>query len=134
MRALLLFLAACGAPMAFSVDPSFSSAQDVEIARAASAWNAHVKPDHRITLTGGQWIVYRRETPGGWNGSCSRSEKWIAIRGEPIGATTYAVALHEFGHALNLAHTPTGLMMPFTVSEEFTPEVLEECRKAGACK
>jgi hypothetical protein len=45
----------------------------------------------------------------------------------------FAIELHEFGHALGLPHTATGVMEPHAYEPSFTPDVLIACRNAGAC-
>jgi hypothetical protein len=135
MRPLLLAaLVACAPPVAYRADVSFTDDEHAQIWRAASEWNRHTKPEKRITL-GNEWRVLKAEPPGGfgYNGLCRRSVKTIWIRPQPFGATTYEVAVHEWGHALGLGHTTTGVMMPNTVSTEFTPEVMAECKRVGAC-
>lgn len=134
LASLLALSVACGGPLGMRVDPSWPASAQDEIARAAADWNARVKPDRRIVLGHDGWRILRDTPPGGYNGFALPSERTIWIAPEPRGASVYAVALHEMGHALGLRHTPTGVMMPFTVSTDFTPEVLAECRHAEACR
>lgn len=130
----LLLVASCGS-LAFAIDPAFAPSEREEIQAAAAAWNLVVSPENRLTFDAASWRVFKREPPsGGFNGLCRRSERTIWIRPQPIGATTYAVALHEFGHALGLGHTESGVMNPNRVTVEFSEEDLVECRRAGACK
>jgi predicted Zn-dependent protease len=133
MRALLLALVvACAPPVAYRA-PAFTPSEQAEISRAAAAWNAVTRADHQIT-EGDAWQVLKEKPPQGYNGECSISRRTIWIDPEHPGASVYDVALHEFGHALGLGHTKTGVMMANTVSTAFTPEVLAECRRAGACR
>lgn len=132
LLALLAFLSACAPAVAYRPDPAFSPDEQAQIQRAADEWNKYVKPAYRIH-PGDDWQVLKQEPPHSYNGEAKRSTKTIWIRPVPIGASVYEVALHEFGHALGLGHTETGVMMAFTVSTEFTSEVLAECRRAGAC-
>lgn len=129
----LLLLASCAAPVAYRADVAFSAPERAEIAQAAADWNERLKPDKRIT-EGDAWKVLKQEPPHSFNGECHRGVKTIWIRPAPVDASVYAVALHEWGHALGLGHTTTGVMMATTVSTEFTPEVMTECRKAGVCR
>lgn len=129
-----LIAVACTPAVAYHPDPSFPDDDVEQIWQAARAWDAIVKPEKRIH-NGSDWTVVRAEPPGGfgYNGLCRQSVRTIWIRPEPFGATTYQVAIHEWGHALGLGHTRTGVMMPNTVSAEFTQDVIEECRRARAC-
>jgi hypothetical protein len=128
-------LMGCTPRVAYHPDPAFPDDEVEAIWQAARAWDAIVKPERRI-YSGSEWTVVRAEPPGGFgfNGLCRRSVKTIWIRPEPIGASTKEVAAHEWGHALGLGHTKTGVMMPHTVSMEFTPEVIEDCKRVGACR
>lgn len=130
---LFACLLACH-PLAFSVDPAFSPDAQAQILRAAADWNTRTNTAHQISFDGNSWHFLSAEPPeGGYNGLTKMSERTIWCRPIPIGATYYDVALHEFGHALGLGHATTGVMMATTVSDEFTPEVMAECRRAGAC-
>jgi hypothetical protein len=130
----LVLVAACR-PLAFAVDPTFVPSEHDEIARAADDWNARTVSSKRITFDGSSWRILKRAPDSGYNGYTDGRAHIIQISPESgrDGAGFYAVSLHEFGHALGLNHTTTGVMMPFTVSVEFTPEVMAECRRAGAC-
>lgn len=148
--ALVVGMAGC-ARVAFVVDPAFSPSEDMELARAAREWNALTKPDHRIVLTGGAWSVVKQAPADGYNGYTMGHEVEIAP-GTP-GASVYAVAKHEFGHALGLGHVcrgpldmpratvpqcdvdggGVGVMDPMNVVTVFSPLDIAECRRVGAC-
>lgn len=133
MRALLLALVvACTPPVAYRADVAFTDDEQAQVWRAATTWNERTLPERRITQ-GTIWRVLKQEPPHSFNGECSQRARTIWIRPEPRGATVYEVALHEFGHALGLGHTSTGVMMAAEVSTEFTSDVMAECKRAGAC-
>lgn len=135
MRALLLaFLVSCAPPLAFVVAPTFTVDKQAQIAQAAATWNALTVPEKRITLDGGEWSILEVDPGTGWNGSCTPSRRVIRIHPEPANASVYEVALHEFGHALGLMHTPRGVMNPEAATAEFSPEDLAECRRVETCK
>lgn len=135
MRALLLaFLVSCAPPLAFVVAPTFTPDKQAQIAQAAEEWNQRTASSKRITLDGGEWSILEVDPGTGWNGSCTPSRRIIRIHPEPHNATTYAVALHEFGHALGLMHTPRGVMFADEATTEFSDEDLAECRRVEACK
>lgn len=135
MRALLLaLLAACAPPPAFTVSPAFDADEQEQIARAAEEWNKRTVPEAHITVTGGEWRILKEIPHPYYNGSCSRSGRWIKIRPNPTSAAVYDIALHEFGHAIGLGHVPRGVMNPEVATVEFSDEDMAECRRVGACK
>lgn len=143
MRAtLLLLLAACiPAPQrpatpeyAFTIESTFTADERTQIENAASQWNARTFPSMRITFRDdGKWRVEEEPMSHGWNGEVSRNERRMWIQPDPIGATVFAVAIHEFGHVLGLEHTSVGVMDPYHVTTEFSVEDMAECRRVGAC-
>lgn len=151
-RVLCLALVACAPALAFAVDPAFPASEQEEIRLAAETWNAVTVPEKRISVEGGQWTVQAIAPEGGWNGITYRSRRVIQIHPQHPRATVYAVAMHEFGHALGLAHLCTsnavgpessdrvcdvtasvGVMDPLTVREDLTALDMAECRRVGSC-
>ena len=149
---LLLALAACIEPVAYTPAREFPDSERAEIWAAARKWDEIVKPARRIR-PGTNWLVVREEPPYGFNGYASSRERKIWIRPVPGGGvSTYEIALHEWGHALGLRHTCTapgakgsvassrpctgdfGVMDPTKPNVEFTDEDVKECREAGACE
>jgi len=136
--AAALFLYACSPPLAFGIDPRFPPAEQAEIRRAAADWNARTLPSVQITTQGGLWYVRRTPPASGYNGWFSRRDRLIEIHPDPepdhLGASVYATALHEFGHALGLKHTTVGVMDPARITIVFSAEDMAECRRAGSCR
>lgn len=142
----LIAVGACAPAYKFRVDSRFDTTERAGLARAADEWNK--RSIHRITFDEkGAWQVLKEEGPISardddndprtpdvdWNGECSRKRKTVWIH--PLSSEDeYTVGVHEFGHALGLGHTTTGIMMAYKVSVEFTPEVMAECRRVKACR
>jgi hypothetical protein len=132
MRRLVLAALLSCTPLQFAVDPAFVPDEQAEVRKAAADWNARTV--HPITFDGTAWRVLKQDPGTGYNGITYSSKHLILISAEHPGATVYSVALHEFGHALGLQHTTTGVMQAAVVSTEFTPEVLAECKRVSACR
>lgn len=149
---LVVLLAGCIEPVAYTPAREFPDSEREEIWKAARAWDAIVKPERRIR-PGNNWIVVREEPPYGFNGYASRTQRKIWIRPVPGGGvSTYAIAIHEWGHALGLRHICTapgakgdadprpcgseamGVMDPMHVGTTFSEDDKAECRRAGACE
>lgn len=142
---LLALLCACAPSYRFRVDPRFEPIEVRGIEKAVYTWNVLPGFRHRITLdTKGNWQVLKEEGPKSkqddgmpidydWNGECSRSKRTVWIHPQS-SEDEYPVMLHELGHAVGMKHTTTGVMMAYTVSVEFTPEVMAECKRVGACR
>jgi hypothetical protein len=131
MRALLMLLTSCTTPLAFDVSPAFDAEERAQIAQAAADWNARTVPAMQITLAGGDWRLVKETPPGGYDGARFASRHLIMISPDDR-VSTYSIALHEFGHAIGLEHTTTGVMHP-VAEHEFTPEVMAECARVVAC-
>ncbi len=137
-KLIVATLVACAPPLAFSVHPTFTVEERMGIAMAAAEWNARTVPSKQITLSGGSWRIDKVEsTNGGYNGWCSRGKRVIQIDSDTQGVSTYAVALHEFGHAVGLEDLPTdhpGVMNDRHVTVVFSAYDMAECARVGACK
>jgi hypothetical protein len=131
---LLLGLAATGCgddDVKCEVDVLFKDAQRLEISRAASDWNAFTLRQIKIA-DDGDWLIVSAPVPKGL-GYAQGKRKLIRISPSTPDDQIYAVALHEFGHALGLRHVSRGVMDPDRQTIEFSQEDLIECRHAGAC-
>lgn len=115
-------------PLDFKVDAAFGD--DEPFRRAGGKWDLFTHPSNRITFGHGPWTIVEQDPGTGYNGGTSNEERTIRIK---PGADPYLTSIHEFGHALGLHHTATGVMNPLEPSDAFTPEVLEECKHVGAC-
>lgn len=160
------FLFLCCAALGFDdlvldLDPGFEIEAQAELHLAGAEWNRRTLTSHRILFTDDgapyaeHWGVLAEKPPSGFNGETSRSHRIIRIAPRPIGASPYAVALHEYGHAHGLEHIcvsrnplarggaapgappcgdePMGVMDPDHVSTAFTQADLDECARVGAC-
>ncbi len=146
-------LIACAPALAFAVDPAFPPSERGEIAQAAATWNTVTVQDKQIVVDGGEWTIQRAAPDGGWNGITYAALRLIYIHPKHPGATAYAVALHEFGHALGLQHlcasdavgdvasnvpcdpsVSLGVMDPTHVEDELSTADMAECRRVEACK
>jgi predicted Zn-dependent protease len=121
----------------YEIDSSFSEADVVAIRTAAEKWNSVA--DRKLLLAGrGELIVLNAHTPEGYNGLHQRRFGIIRIDPDAPRDRVYAIALHEFGHALGLRHQGRGVMAGAGAAEElpaieFTEEDLAECRRQWVC-
>jgi predicted Zn-dependent protease len=114
------------------IDTVFKQQQRSEITRAANAWNELASRNVNI-VDNGEWLVVSAASPHGL-GYAQGHRRLIRISPSTPDDQVYAVALHEFGHALGLHHTTKGVMDPDRQTIDFSPEDLAECRRAGACR
>jgi predicted Zn-dependent protease len=114
------------------IDVVFTDAQRSEIARAASTWNQITGLRQVHIVEDGEWLVVPAPSPRGL-GYAQGARRLIRISPETPDDQVYAVALHEFGHALGLRHVPQGVMDPDRQTIEFSAEDMAECRRVGAC-
>src|SRR4051794_33699292 len=100
------------------VDVVFTDPQRSEIARAATTWNGIAIREVRI-VENGDWLVVPATSPKGL-GYAQGNRRLIRISPQTPDNQIYAVALHEFGHALGLRHVSQGVMDPDRQTIEFS--------------
>jgi predicted Zn-dependent protease len=113
------------------IDVVFTQPQASEITRAAKRWNEFTTRTVHI-VSDGEWLVVPATSPKGL-GYAQGARRLIRISPVTPDDQIYAVALHEFGHALGLNHVPKGVMDPDRQTIEFSPEDIAECKRCGAC-
>lgn len=113
------------------IDVVFTKAQASEITRAANRWNEFTQRTVHI-VSDGDWLVVPATSPKGL-GYAQGNRRLIRISPITPDDQVFAVALHEFGHALGLNHVPQGVMDPERQTIEFSAEDMAECRRCGAC-
>ncbi len=129
---IALMTTSCGrGDVEAEIDLVFTKEQASEITRAAHRWNEFTQRLVHIT-SDGEWLVVPATSPKGL-GYAQGDRRLIRISPQTPNDQIYAVALHEFGHALGLNHVPKGVMDPDRQTIEFSPEDIAECRRCGAC-
>lgn len=119
-------------PRWFTIEPATWSPESAE--DAAARWDEITNASHRLRwVEGGLWRTVALDPGTGWNGGIDWGNHLVLVRPEPIGASVYAVLLHEYGHVLGLSHTPRGVMDPTRVTTEWSDEDRAEGRRVGAC-
>ncbi len=114
------------------IDVVFTDVQRSEIIRAANTWNQVTGLRQVHIVEDGEWLIVPAPSPRGL-GYAQGSRRLIRISPETPDDQVYAVALHEFGHALGLRHVSRGVMDPDRQTIEFSEEDMAECRRVGAC-
>jgi hypothetical protein len=107
---------------------------------AAFAWDQVVVPERWVTCAvpwcavgDERWTLTKTPPQLPYIGSADRASMELNV-GSGFPAADYrAFAKHELGHAIGLKHTATGVMAERIETEEFTTDVMAECRRVGAC-
>ena len=130
-----LWLTSCGSgDVECEIDAVFTDHQRAEIRRAAAEWNAFTTRIVTFAPEGeGDWLILPAKVTLDRLGYAQRKRRLIRINPVTPDDQVYAVALHEFGHALGLGHVKQGVMDPDRQTIAFSEEDMAECRRAGAC-
>ena len=168
--ALVITLLSCATdePVTMRLDPSWSEEDVATFEYDARSWNAETIPSAQIVFTtNGEWYVEHADPMVRLRASGLTREQIFALEGRPdladnpaaylggwtfgrerliqiwpseVPGSVHSIALHEFGHALKLRHTKTGVMSvdnpppAALVDYALTSEDIEECRRAGSCR
>lgn len=130
-----LWLVSCGgSSVDCEIDAVFTQSQGQEIQRAADVWNSlSVRPITFSPQGQGDWLILPASVTLNRLGYTEGKRKLIRINPVTPDNQVYAVALHEFGHAIGLGHVQQGVMDPNHQTMAFSPEDIAECRRVGAC-
>ncbi len=130
-----LWLASCGdGTVNCEIDAVFNDSQQSEIRRAADVWNElSVRPVTFAPQGEGDWLILPASVTLNRLGYAERKRRLIRINPVTPDNQIYAVALHEFGHAIGLGHVKQGVMDPDRQTIAFSAEDIAECRRVGAC-
>ncbi len=130
-----LWLTSCGAgDVECEIDAVFTDQQQAEIRRAAADWNKFTTRVVTFAPEGeGDWLILPAKVTLDRLGYAQRKRRLIRINPVTPDDQVYAVALHEFGHALGLGHVKQGVMDPDRQTIVFSDDDMAECRRAGAC-
>jgi hypothetical protein len=132
--------------------PTFPASEREALEQAAARWNAIAREQFCVVDGDGSYganAILRIEYGGEYWRSLSAHFGGANVLGVHYGENDsigivdnltaesfMLVALHEFGHAHRLSHTPAPAIMHAHVgtATDFTPLDFEECHRVGACK
>lgn len=137
LAALALVLAGCGGPRTdwtFTLDPAFSPEERATIRAAAEEWHRFAPRTHIDIADGPLRAPFvLRVAPGGTvDGMTVTGYTWD--KGVILLAPgfTQPMIQHEFGHALGLDHTASGVMRIWAQAD-WTADDLDECQRVDVC-